>query len=136
MISLLLAKYHHKIIAGIIVLWFKEVAWYKFGAADDRFSHLRANQLLMWEAIQSAWQNRCKTFDFGRTSTANQGLAMYKARWGTTREPLYYLHVPISRGNIILNESSSQHIFMKKVMMRMPTLVIRITGDLLYKYLA
>jgi lipid II:glycine glycyltransferase (peptidoglycan interpeptide bridge formation enzyme) len=136
MLTLFLARYRNKVVAGIIVLWFKGIARYKFGASDDRFSHLRANQLLMWKAIQSACQNRCKVFDFGRTSTVNQGLAMYKARWGTMREPLYYLRIPISGGNRILNESSNVHAVLKKVMARMPTLVIRLSGDFLYKYLA
>ena len=28
----------------------KGIACYKFGASDERFEHLRANQLLMWHA--------------------------------------------------------------------------------------
>lgn len=52
MLTLLLGRYHDKVVAGIIVLWFKDVAYYKFGASDDKFFRSRVNQLLMWKAIR------------------------------------------------------------------------------------
>ena len=122
--------------AGIILLWFKDIARYKFGASDERFMHLRVNQLLMWKAIQLAQDRCCQRFDFGRANCANSGLAQYKNRWGTQKIPLHCLRMPNAQKCKALIESSNGHVLLKKIMMRTPEFVISMSGELLYKHLA
>jgi hypothetical protein len=136
MLTLFLARHRNKVVAGIIVLWFKGIARYKFGASDERFMSLRVNQLLMWEAIQLAQQRGCLTFNLGRANCANKGLAQYKSRWGTHKMPLPYLHLPEVRKCEALIESSSRHAILRKVITRMPELVNRMSSELLYKHFA
>ena len=136
MLTLFLARYRNQVVSGIIVLWFKGIARYKFGASDERFMHLRANQLLMREAIQLAQRRGCLTFNFGRANCANKGLAQYKSRWGTEKMPLPYLQVPKVRKSETLIESSNSHAILRKVITRMPELVNRMSGVLLYKHFA
>lgn len=136
MITLLLARHQQRIIAGIIVLWFKNIAYYKFGASDERFLNIRANQLLMWEAIQLAQRKGCSTFDFGRTNQSNEGLSLYKQRWGSQRVSLYYVRVPKDTKSGILKESSRTHGRLKKMMSWMPAALIRLSGEFLYRHLA
>jgi lipid II:glycine glycyltransferase (peptidoglycan interpeptide bridge formation enzyme) len=136
MLTLLLARYQGKFIAGIIIMWFKETAYFQFGASNDNFVHLRANQWLMWEAIQQAQKRGCRRFDFGRTSSANEGLMQYKRRWGTHKTPLNYLRLPIDRKSWPLKETSSRHLLVRKLIALMPAVGIRIVGELLYKHLA
>lgn len=134
MLTLLLAKYRDRYVAGIILLWFKDTAYYKFGASDYKFEHLRANQLLMWEAIRKAQEKGCKNFDFGRTSSSNIGLALYKSRWGTKKIPIYYLREPDNHRSEVLNETSRKHAILRKLISRMPGPMVRMGGALFYKH--
>jgi lipid II:glycine glycyltransferase (peptidoglycan interpeptide bridge formation enzyme) len=136
MLNLLLALHQDKPVAGIVMLWYKNAAYYKFGASDDSFLHLRANQLLMWEAIQRAQKKGFKNFDFGRTSLANKGLAQYKSRWGTKLVTLHYLRLPDVGKSGALNESSKKHLTLKKIIARMPPIMIRMSGEIFYKHFA
>ncbi len=136
MLTLFLGGYHDKVIGGIVVLWFKDIAYFKFGASDYEFLHLRANQLLMWKAIQLAQERGCRIFDFGRTNCVNKGLAQYKTRWGTRKMALHYFIIPNVRKSEALIESSSRHAISRKVITRMPELVNRMSGELLYKHFA
>jgi hypothetical protein len=135
-LTLLLALHQHQPVAGIVMLWYKNTAYYKYGASDESFLHLRANQLLMWEAIQHGQEQGYKSFDFGRTSLANKGLVRYKSRWGTKLTTLNYLRLPDVDKSGALNESSKQHLLLRKVITRMPELIIRMSGELLYRHLA
>ena len=136
MLGLLLARYQKKFAAAIIVLSFSGTTYYKFGASDEAFSSLRANQLLMWEAIKWAHQRGCHSFDFGRTSSTNEGLSKYKSRWGTEKIPLAYLQIPTVGKSEALVESSRKHAYLKKIMTHMPALINRISGELLYRHFA
>lgn len=136
MLTLLLARYRNKVVAGIILLWFKDIACYKFGASDKRFMHLRVNQLLMWEAVQLAQERGCLTFNFGRANCANKGLAQYKSRWGTQKMPLPHLQLPKIRKSESLIESSNRHAILRKIIARMPELINRMSSELFYKHFA
>jgi lipid II:glycine glycyltransferase (peptidoglycan interpeptide bridge formation enzyme) len=136
MLTLSLALHKHRPVAGIVMLWHQNTAYYKFGASDESFLHLRGNQLLMWEAIQRAQENGFRNFDFGRTSLANKGLAQYKSRWGTKSVTLHYLRLPEVAKAGALNESSKKHLTLKKMIARMPAIVIRMTGEIFYKHFA
>jgi hypothetical protein len=46
------------------------------------------NQLLYWSAIQSACEEGCERFSFGRTNPQNKGLIEYKRHWGTVEEDI------------------------------------------------
>lgn len=136
MLTLLLARHHGRFIAGIIMMWFRDIAYFQFGASNHNFIHLRGNQWLMWEAIQQAHKRGCKRFDFGRTSSANRGLMQYKSRWGTRELPLNYLLLPVDRKHWVLKEASKGHLIIKKLISLMPAKAIRIGGELLYKHFA
>ena len=136
MLTLLLARHQGRFIAGIIMMWFKDTAYFQFGASNDEFAHLRANQWLMWKAIQQAQERGYKRFDFGRTSPTNKGLMRYKSQWGTEDLPLNYLRLPIDRKCWVLKEASKGHLMIKKLISLMPVKAIRIGGELLYKHLA
>jgi hypothetical protein len=136
MLTLLLAHHEQKCVAGIIVLWFKGIGYYKYAASDDRFLRLRANQLLVWESIRLAIEKGCTIFDFGRTSSTNVGLSQYKSRWSTKRVPLHSIRLPENNKPDILNESSKKHALLKRFFSKMPLPVIRLSGELLYKHFA
>ena len=136
MLRLFLAYHRGKCVAAIVVLRCGKRAYYKYGASDKASMPLKANQLIMWEAIRWAKQAGCDCFDFGRTSSSNEGLSQYKSRWGTERLPLHYHQCPDSRKTKALDESSAQHAFITQVMTRLPAFMIRLIGEVSYKHFA
>ena len=136
MLTLLLVRLNGSFVAGIILLWYKNTAYYKYGASDPNFLHLRANQWLMWKAIQLAQKRGCSTFDFGRASSSERGLVEYKSRWGTQNSPLDYLRMPMDQKSSLLKEESRQHIISKNLIRRMPKIGIRLVGEFFYRHFA
>ena len=132
-LTLLLARYREKVIAGIIVLSFKDTSYYKFGASDHTFHDLRANQLLLWKAIRSAQHRHNRTFLLGRSNSTDQGLIKYKTRWDTQRIPLLYFRIPTSR---LPKRNYNTLRPLKKIISYMPKFLIRAAGELFYSHLA
>lgn len=78
-------------VAGGIFFHFGRQALYKFGASDETRQQLRANNLVMWRAIQHYAREGFQGFDFGRTSLGNEGLRKFKLGWGTREETIDYI---------------------------------------------
>jgi len=77
-------------IAAIFTLQFRDSLVYKYGASDDRFQNLGGTQFLFWRAIQEAKEKRLRKFDFGRSDYSNEGLILFKDRWGSQATDLIY----------------------------------------------
>jgi lipid II:glycine glycyltransferase (peptidoglycan interpeptide bridge formation enzyme) len=93
-LSLLLAKFREKVIAGIILFKFKSRVSGEYEAWDREYKHFCPVHLLIWEAIRQASQQNYQLFDFGRTSQYNLGLLEFKKRWGTDQTRLTYFYFP------------------------------------------
>ena len=78
-----LASFEEKPIAGAVYFHLGEKAIYKYGASDKKYQHLRANNLIMWEAIRWCCKNGIQSISFGRTEPENEGLLQFKRGWGT-----------------------------------------------------
>jgi len=50
--ELLLARYEGKALAGLMLLYFGDKAWYMYGASSERHRNLMPNHLLQWEAMR------------------------------------------------------------------------------------
>ena len=79
---IVLASSNKHLIAGALYLKFSKKGIYKFGASDMKFQDLRANNLVMWSAIQWFLKNGFEEFDFGRTEIDNHGLNQFEIRMG------------------------------------------------------
>jgi lipid II:glycine glycyltransferase (peptidoglycan interpeptide bridge formation enzyme) len=62
-IRLFVASFHGKTLAINISAVFGEHAVYLYGASSGEHTNLKPNHLLMWEAIQWAKAQNCRTFD-------------------------------------------------------------------------
>ena len=80
-----LASFHDKPIAGGVYFHFGEKTVYKYGASDLNYQNLRANNLVMWEAIKWYSQNGYKSLCFGRTEPENQRSHPVQIRLGHHR---------------------------------------------------
>lgn len=93
MATLFLA-YAPGVIAGIIVVFYKDTATYYYGASDHTYRHLMAPYLLQWEAIREAKRRGIKHYDFLGIAPVNEknhpwaGVTEFKKKFGG--KPLVY----------------------------------------------
>lgn len=122
-------------VAAAVFLHFGKHVIYKFGASDMAFQHLRANHLLMWEAIERFSCEGMRELHMGRTESGHPGLRRYKLAWGAREEELaYYRHSPKSGGFIAGGKPGSG--WTQKVFRRVPVPVSRMIGAMAYRHMA
>src|SRR6185369_6373053 len=90
---LCVAKLKDKIIGGAIILRFKDVDYYLWGAYDQKFEEISPLTLVLAEAMKRARDAGSKSFDLGVTSRSHEGLNFFKSRWGGVCEPLNYYYM-------------------------------------------
>ena len=122
-------------IAASVYFHFGNHAIYKFGASDLRYQDLRANNLVMWTAIQHLgnWGRRqlCRgegsqlagrdagapnegedrgisRLDLGRTDVSNEGLRAFKLGWGTTETRLPYFRYDFGSKTYVVEAGTSR----------------------------
>ncbi len=129
-----LASYKGKTIAGAVYFHLGEKAIYKYGASDITYQRLRANNLVMWEAIKRYCQNGYKNLCFGRTEPENNGLRRFKTGWGTEEHLIKYYRYDLKKG---VFTSGASHVTGRynKAFHNMPIPMLRVIGTLFYKYM-
>jgi hypothetical protein len=131
----ILASYNKKIISGAVFFHFGDKAIYKYGASDRDYLHMRANNLVMWKAIEYYAGDGYKTFCFGKTDYDNKGLMQFKDGWNTEKVKITYYKYNIISQNFEVNRSKlyRHSTYMFK---RMPNVLLKSIGILLYKHMA
>jgi len=129
-----LADYNNQGIAGAVFFHFGEAGIFKFGASDKKFQHLRANNLVMWEAIKRHLQKNVKRLSLGRTERNNRGLLQFKSGWGAKQGVINYFNYDFGR-QAFSSITSPVTEFSKKIFTHFPSSLARIVGSLLYKHL-
>jgi hypothetical protein len=84
----------NKAIASIITLRFRDTMVYKYGCSDAQYHNLGGLPMLLWRAIEEAIGSGLRKVDFGRSDLDNEGLAIFKDRWGANRSLLTYWTSP------------------------------------------
>ena len=128
-----LATHGEHVIAGAVYFHFRDKAIYKYGASDRHYQNLRANNLVMWEAIKHLFENGFKTLDFGRTEPENEGLLQFKRGWGTSEHVLNYYRYDYAKETFSSDESGPKTSY--KVFKAMPVSVLRLLGALAYRHM-
>lgn len=132
--NVVLASYDDRIVAGAVYFRIGTKALYKFGASDKKYQHLRANNLVMWEAIKWHASAGCTTFCFGRTDRENDGLNRFKDGWGSERKTLNYYRYDLKKEAFVGNVGQGQSVC-RKLFGKMPDAVMRSAGQLLYRHM-
>ena len=123
---------HTRAVTAAVYSHFGSEAVYKYGASDRNYQHLRPNNLVMWQAIKWCCRNGFKRFSFGRTEPENQGLLQFKRGWGTKEDKINYYKYDLKSGCFVTKASgpkTSYHFFR-----HMPSPLLRLTGNLLYRH--
>jgi lipid II:glycine glycyltransferase (peptidoglycan interpeptide bridge formation enzyme) len=128
-----LASFQDKPIAGGVFFHFGEKATYKYGASDLQYQHLRANNLVMWEAIKWYSQNGYKSLSFGRTELKNQGLIQFKSGWGTTEQQINYYRYDLKKDSFVSGFSRVTG-FHNKIFRNTPVPILNRIGNIFYRH--
>ena len=132
---IVLAQHGPRPIAAAIFFRFGKNALYKYGASDKRFQELRANNLVMWQGIQFLARNGAEKLHFGRTEQENEGLRRFKLSWNTQEETIDYFRVDPSGRQCLAPARSHDSGLHKKVFGRLPLLLNRLAGSMIYPHL-
>lgn len=130
---IVLASYKGVNIAGAVCFHCGGKGIYKYGASERKYQHLRANNLVMWEAIRLSIRQGCTSFSFGRTEPDNQGLIQFKSGWGAKEETIRYHRYDLKTDTFIHGRPYGRA-FYHKILRKMPVPLSRVAGELLYRH--
>ena len=104
---------------------------YKYGGSDLRYGNLGGNALVFWRAIQDAKGKGIEEFDMGRSDLDNEGLVVFKDRWGAERSALNYWRYPASASN-----SGTGNLIRKAkpLVSIVPEISLKMVSNLLYRH--
>jgi len=128
------ASLRGRAIAVNVYLNFGKEVIYKYGASDKEFQHLRANNLVMWEAIKWSCERRFQSLSFGRTEPENEGLMQFKAGWGVKPYQIYYYRYDLQK-NVFTSNSSDINPLFNKIFSKLPIPVLEMLGKILYRHM-
>jgi len=128
-----LAFLDEKPIAGSVYFHFGKKAIYKYGASDSAYQNVRANNLVMWEAIKWFSSNGYESLCFGRTEPENVGLRQFKTGWGVTEHIIKYYKYDLSR-SMFTAEGQKVSGFYNTILRKMPQPLLNMLGTILYRH--
>jgi len=131
--ELLLAERDDAAIGGMVLLHGSGTVTCKWAASLADAWKYGPNNALFWHAIRDATDRGYRTFDFGRSDTADAGLRTFKASWGAAEAPLTYTLLADMPATV--GESTTPGVA-RAVIRRSPSIVCRAAGEILYRFTA
>lgn len=128
------AVYENKVIASNVYILFGRKAIYKYGASDRKYNHLRANNLVMWKAIECCCEIGVETLGLGRTELDHEGLRQFKKGWNAREYAIDYYRYSFAEGKFkkgSFGVPGITHIFFRKL----PAPILNAAGTLLYRHI-
>ncbi|UCF30251.1 MAG: GNAT family N-acetyltransferase [bacterium] len=130
----LLAVKDGRTAAGAVFLHFNGRSIYKYGASDRAFQTLRANNLVMWDAIRRYAEEGFASFSFGRTEPDNEGLRQFKGGWGASEREIRYVKYAMKEDGFV-KDSLKTTGWHNRVFSRMPIPALNAVGTVLYRHM-
>jgi hypothetical protein len=129
-----LAMHGGKPISGNLYLVHGPKAIYKYGASDKNQQHVRPSNLTMWEGIKKCREMGCKTLNLGRTELHHSGLLQFKRGFGCAETTVHYYRYDLKNGVFVKKGTGTGIGLSAKIFSQLPIPVLRIIGNLIYKY--
>ena len=129
-----LAYFQDRAIAGNMYFHFGDRAVYKYGASDKAYQHLRANNLVMWEAIRWFAGKGFKSLCFGRTERENEGLRQFKAGWGAEETQVHYFRYDLRQNAFVPGKEKGEPPY-ATLFRATPAPILNAIGSLLYRHM-
>lgn len=86
-----------QVLAGSLFLMHGQTVVYAFNGRDRRQLQFRPNDAIHWTAITDACASGFRRYDFGEVAEGNEGLAIFKEKWGARPVSLYRYNYPRQR---------------------------------------
>jgi hypothetical protein len=119
-------------IGALFTIFYKNVLVYKYSCGEPKHFRHGGMQYLLWRAIEDAKARGIEELDFGRSDFEDQGLVLYKERWGAVRLQTGYFQ---SR---LLHPARSHWFSTVRSKLNVPSFVpqrvLAATGRLLYRH--
>ena len=132
--KVVLALHQKQVVAGSIYFHFRQKALYKFGASDMSFQHLRANDLVMAEAIKWYAAKGYQSFCFGRTALDNIGMRRFKSDWGAEERIINYYRYDLRREDFVTTHTSENPSH-QRFFRLLPVSALKLCGSVLYRHM-
>jgi hypothetical protein len=129
-----LASRGGKNIAGSVFFYFGERALFKYGASDRKYQDLRANNLVMWEAVKWFAERGFKTLCLGRTDMENEGLRQFKNGWGAGENQIQYFKYDLRQDAFIAARPKGKPAY-TSLFRATPIPVLNVIGSLVYRHI-
>ncbi len=131
--EILNVRLKNKSVASMFLLKFKETLYNPWASANRKYFPLCPNDVLYWEALKYAINNKFRYFDFER-SQKNSGTHKFKAQWGATEKPLYYYYFNFGKKKITsIAEKKGNYGYFQRIWRIMPAGLTKIIGPRIRK---
>ncbi|MBJ6725351.1 lipid II:glycine glycyltransferase FemX [Geomesophilobacter sediminis] len=130
--TVVLAAHQGRPVAGGLYLCFGATLLYKFGASTLEDRNLRANNLVMWDAIRWGIENGAGVLSLGRTDCGDEGLRRFKRGWGGTESVISYYRYDLKDG--CYREPLPPGGGGRRVLNRLPVALLRCIGAICYRH--
>jgi hypothetical protein len=122
------------VVAANLFFSFGDKLMYKYGASDKAFQHLRANNLVMWEAIRWCCDHGFKELCLGRTEREHLGLRQFKSGWGCSEQLAGYFKYDLCSDTFVA-DGFKVNSFYKKFFSKTPIPLLSMMGKVLYRHM-
>ncbi len=132
--SIVRAHWEGETVAAAVFLHFQDHVIYKYGASDPARTQLRANNLVMWEAIRYYMARGYATLDLGKTEKSNAGLRRYKLGWGCREDNLTYYRYRLAT-ECFVEDRARENGWHNALFARMPMPLLKLAGRVAYRHM-
>jgi len=133
--ELIVAEHNNKVIAGMILLFFKKQVVYAYGASNQDYVNFSPGTLLVDETISMISKKGYETMDFGVTSPHQESLLEYKSNWGAEPSKLPYYYYLIRSDRIPKLDYHTSYRSIRKFFRYVPIPIVKILSPILTKRL-
>jgi len=128
------ASIDKQVIAANVYLHFDDEIIYKYGASDKRYLQMRANNLIMWEAIKYSCDKGFKKLLFGRTEPQHKGLMQFKDGWGAKPYKIQYYRYDFNKNSFRGSDKAIPG-KLQKIISKLPVPILKTAGRILYRHM-
>lgn len=129
------ARLHERTIASVMFFRLGTLAFFKFGASDERYQACRPTNLALWAAIRHSMQTGALTVHFGRNALNHESLRRFKLSWGSSESRVDYFRYDLVESRFAI-EPNLLSGWQNHAFRLLPRHLSRIIGSLLYRHIA
>ena len=134
-LHLYLAEVQGKVVAGAIGISFNGLVAYSYAASDSNFLQYHPNDAITWQAILDSSNEGYRSFDLGKMSPDNVGLAQYKKKFGAEEKKLYYHYYPNVPNLVSSNRLGIKYRLFTGLWKRLPLPLLRVLSPIAFRQL-